>query len=131
MYTLRAHLPTYPRSRAGHQHLVSNIEITFNDADAEAGKPLGATVRAAFTAPMSLNVFPLEYGPLMTCAGWYHHELVQNSAGEWQSVSLREEIAYNQATVHSILLILGVMYAIRCAGMFIARTIRGGKVKAA
>jgi hypothetical protein len=91
-----------------HQHLITNVEIKRSSKGS-------ATVRAAFTAPMSLSLFPFEYGPLMICAGWYHHELVQGVDGKWRSKSLREEIAYNQATVHVLLLVVGTAWVIHAA----------------
>lgn len=48
----------------------------------------------------------------MTTAGWYHHDVVRNSKGEWKSVSLREEIAYNQATVHSVVFVLAIVFVL-------------------
>ena len=62
---------------------------------------------------MSLSLFPLEYGPLSTVAGWYHHTLVRESDGQWRSSSLREEIAYNQTTVHLVVLIVAVVWGLR------------------
>jgi hypothetical protein len=47
-----------------HQHLITNIEIKATGKDT-------AKVTAAFTAPMSLPFFPLEYGPFATVGGWY------------------------------------------------------------
>lgn len=55
-------------------HLIHNIEYTWTSDTT-------ATVRAAFVAPMSTNLLPFEYGPLMTCAGWYHHELKRDAQG--------------------------------------------------
>ena len=73
-----------------------------------------ASVVAAFTAPMSLSLLPFEYGPLFTCSGWYHHSLVR-VGGRWRSSALREEIAFNQVTVHAALLALGLVLAARAA----------------
>jgi hypothetical protein len=101
-----------------HQHLITNVEI-------KRTAKSRATVRAAFHAPMSLSLFPFEYGPLMVCAGWYHHELVQGDDGKWRSKSLREEIAYNQTTVH-VLTLLAVAAWLSIA---VLRFLSGEKVK--
>ena len=88
------------------QHLISNIDITTTGKDT-------ANVRAVFHAPMSMSLFPLEYGPMATVGGWYHHTLVRESDGQWRSSSLREEIAYNQTTVHVLVLIVAVVWGLR------------------
>lgn len=38
----------------------------------------------------------------------YHHKLEQGADGKWRSISLHEEVAYNQAMVHIAVLIVAL-----------------------
>eukprot|EP00041_Stephanoeca_diplocostata_P009162 m.139544 g.139544 ORF g.139544 m.139544 type:complete len:217 (-) comp17630_c0_seq1:515-1165(-) len=95
----------YPVHLTRQQHLVQNLEINFTSATT-------ATLRAAYTAPMSINIVPFEYGPIFTAGGWYIHKLVKQDDGSWISTHLLEEIAYNQALVHVTAIILGFLYGV-------------------
>lgn len=67
------------------QHMVTNFDITFVGKDR-------ALLRAMFYNPNGILGFPLQ--PTFTVGGWYNHELVKIH-GEWKSVHITEDIAYN------------------------------------
>lgn len=104
------------------QHLVTNVDISRTGKDT-------AKVRAAFHAPMSVSFFPLEYGPVATVAGWYHHTLVRESDGQWRSSSLREEIAYNQTNVHIIILVVAIVWGLRALSAVVCGNAAATRIK--
>ena len=62
------------------QHLISNVEVEFDDDHAR--------VRAMFFNPMRTKD-----GTQFSCGGWYNHDLVRTEAG-WRSQQLIEDAAW-------------------------------------
>mmetsp|Transcript_117689 Transcript_117689/g.375061 ORF Transcript_117689/g.375061 Transcript_117689/m.375061 type:complete len:124 (+) Transcript_117689:245-616(+) len=73
------------------QHLVSNLEVVWEDSDLDSCK-----TRAMFHNPICVWWFPF-FRPFFNVGGWYNHTLVRGNDRVWRIAELREEIAYNQA----------------------------------
>lgn len=84
------------------QHLISNYQVMDR-------APQVLHVKAMFHNPMSVNwvVYPR---PFFQVGGWYIATISMGADGQHRFRHLSQEIAYNQATAHSIIFVVVLLW---------------------